>query len=84
MVSGRDRQILYGSVRCRCEISLQLYTPVCGSINGSSSSNHVSSTVYWDHLDFLSLPQNELKVYFVRSRQDWLGIAKPEISSDQP
>jgi len=42
-----------------------------------------SSTVYRDHkgLGFLAPklhPKNQINVYFVTSRQDWLGIAKPQ------
>ena len=28
-------------------------------------------------------PQNQLNIYFVTSRQDWLGMAKLKMSSDQ-
>ena len=29
-------------------------------------------------------PKNQLDIYFVTSRRNWLGIAKPKMSSDQP
>ena len=42
-----------------------------------------SRTVYRDHegLGFFVPkipPQNQLNIYFVTSKQDWLGIAKPK------
>ena len=49
-------------------------------------SMQFSSTIYIEHegLEILALKYHQLNVYFVTSRQDWLGIAKPKITSDQP
>ena len=46
------------------------------------------NTVYRDHedLDFFCKisPQNQLNIYLVTYRHDWLGLAKPNMFSDQP
>ena len=47
----------------------------------------LSSTAYMDHegLGFFLAPKYQPKtIYFVTSRQDWLGISNPKMSADLP
>ena len=42
-----------------------------------------SSTAYIEH-ESLAPKYHQLNIHFVTSRQDWLSIAKPKITLDQP